>query len=178
MKKLSLIVAFLMFMLGAAQAQDKFDYKLVKEIVDNERPYFNDILKLYLADDKLLRTDDIALVYYGHSYMPEYKGGNDVNEKTLKNYVAENNFAKPIDFLTNYRCGKNIVDFVNQVFVPLMTKDFGGVDYSKTQLEWFPKRGDGEVKVTVFKPKEEKIIPDKDYSIFDETDALDEEKKA
>ena len=34
MKKLSLIVAFMMLMLGAAQAQDKFDYKLVKEIAD------------------------------------------------------------------------------------------------------------------------------------------------
>ena len=94
MKKLFFIVAALFLMMGTAQAQDKFDYKLVKEIVDNERPYFNDILKLYISDDKLLRTDDVALVYYGHSYLPEYKGGNDVNEKTLKNYVAENNAAK------------------------------------------------------------------------------------
>lgn len=94
MKKLSLIAISFFLMLGVAQAQDKFDYKLVKEIVDNERTYFNDILKLYLADDPLLRTDDVALVYYGHSYLPEYKGGNDINEKTLKNYVAENNSSK------------------------------------------------------------------------------------
>lgn len=94
MKKLSLIAISLFLMLGVAQAQDKFDYKLVKDIVDNERTYFNDILKLYLADDPLLRTDDVALVYYGHSYLPEYKGGNDINEKTLKNYVAENNSSK------------------------------------------------------------------------------------
>ena len=67
MKKIFFIVAALFMMMGTAQAQDKFDYKLVKEIVDNERPYFNDILKLYLADDKLLRTDDVAIVYYGHS---------------------------------------------------------------------------------------------------------------
>lgn len=94
MKKFFLIAVSLVLMLGTAQAQDKFDYKLVKEIVDNERSYFNDILKLYLADDKLLRIDDVALVYYGHSYLPEYKGGNDVNEKALKAYVAENNAAK------------------------------------------------------------------------------------
>ena len=94
MKKFFLIAVSMVLMLGTAQAQDKFDYKLVKEIVDNERSYFNDILKLYLADDKLLRIDDVALVYYGHSYLPEYKGGNDVNEKALKAYVAENNAAK------------------------------------------------------------------------------------
>ena len=94
MKKFFLIAVSLVLMLGTAQAQDKFDYKLVKEIVDNERSYFNDILKLYLADDKLLRIDDVALVYYGHSYLPEYTGGNDVNEKALKAYVAENNAAK------------------------------------------------------------------------------------
>ena len=94
MKKFFLIAVSMVLMIGTAQAQDKFDYKLVKEIVDNERSYFNDILKLYLADDKLLRIDDVALVYYGHSYLPEYKGGNDVNEKALKAYVAENNAAK------------------------------------------------------------------------------------
>lgn len=81
-------------MLGTVQAQEKFDYKLVKEIVDNERTYFNDILKLYLADDPLLRVDDVALIYYGQTYLPTYKGGNDVNDKALKNYVAENNQLK------------------------------------------------------------------------------------
>ncbi|MBQ5664098.1 MAG: DUF4919 domain-containing protein [Bacteroidaceae bacterium] len=105
MKKLLLTTIALMFMLGPAQAQDKFDYKLVKEIVDNERTYFNDILKLYLADDELLRTDDVALVYYGHSYMPEYKGGNDINEKTLKAYVAENNYTK------TYETSKKILTY-------------------------------------------------------------------
>ena len=80
--------------LSPAMAQEKFDYKLIKEIVDNERTYFNDILKLYLADDALLRTDDVALVYYGQTYLPTYKGGNDINEKTLKKYVAENNQLK------------------------------------------------------------------------------------
>ena len=44
------IVAALFLMMGTAQAQDKFDYKLVKEIVDNERSYFNDILKLYIEE--------------------------------------------------------------------------------------------------------------------------------
>lgn len=94
MKKTTFILVALFLMLNVVQAQDKFDFKLVKEIVDNERPYFNDILKLYLADDKLLRIDDVALIYYGQSYLPAYKGGNDVNEKTLKTFVTENNYNK------------------------------------------------------------------------------------
>ena len=94
MKKIALIVVAMLLALSPAMAQEKFDYKLIKEIVDNERTYFNDILKLYLADDALLRTDDVALVYYGQTYLPTYKGGNDINEKTLKKYVAENNQLK------------------------------------------------------------------------------------
>ena len=94
MKRIFLIATTLLMMLGTVQAQEKFDYKLVKEIVDNERTYFNDILKLYLADDPLLRVDDVALIYYGQTYLPTYKGGNDVNEKALKIYVAENNQLK------------------------------------------------------------------------------------
>jgi hypothetical protein len=94
MKKTALILTALLFMLAPVAAQDKFDFKLIKEIVDNERPYFNDILKLYLADDALLRTDDIALIYYEQTYLPTYNGGNDTNEKTLKRYVADNNQLK------------------------------------------------------------------------------------
>ena len=94
MKKILLILAGIFMMFSTVQAQEKFDYRLVKEIVDNERTYYNDILKLYLADDALLRVDDVALIYYGQSYLPTYKGGNDVNEKALKNYVAENNQLK------------------------------------------------------------------------------------
>lgn len=94
MKKIAFVVVSLLLTFVTVQAQDKFDFKLVKDIVENEKNYFNDILKLYLADDPLLRVDDVALVYYGQSYLPAYRGGSDVNEQTLKSYVTENNYAK------------------------------------------------------------------------------------
>ena len=94
MKKTLLTIALFCLTFTVMQAQEQFDYKLVKEIVDNERTYFNDILKLYLADDPLLRTDDIALLYYGQSYLPAYTGGNDANEKALKSYVASGDQKK------------------------------------------------------------------------------------
>ena len=100
MKKLITLATLLIALMGAAHAQDKFDYKLVKEIVDNERNYFNDITKLYIADDKLLRIDDIALVYYGQSYLPSYNAGNDINEKSLKSFVAEGNNKKTYETAT------------------------------------------------------------------------------
>ena len=95
MKKTILAIALFCLTFTAMQAQEQFDYKLVKEIVDNERTYFNDILKLYLADDPLLRTDDIALIYYGQSYLPTYTGGNDANEKALKSHVASGHQDPP-----------------------------------------------------------------------------------
>ena len=94
MKKAIMTALLLCVTFLAPQAQEQFDYKLVKEIIDNERTYYNDILKLYLADDPLLRTDDVALIYYGQSYLPTYTGGNDANEKALKSFVATGNQAK------------------------------------------------------------------------------------
>ena len=158
MKRLSLIATVLMLLLGVAQAQDKFDYKLVKDIVENERTYFNDILKLYMADDKLLRTDDIALVYYGHSYLPEYKGGNDANEKALKNYVAENNVAKI------YETSKKILSYnpvnLNALFYAWLSsqklakpeKEVGSYVYKYLSiLEMITTMGDGKSSRSPFR---------------------------
>lgn len=70
-------------------AQAVLDLKLIQETVENEKEYFQDILNIFQNDDPLLRTEDIALVYYGHSFLPSYNAGNDKNEEALKNYVAQ-----------------------------------------------------------------------------------------
>ncbi len=95
MKRIHLTIAALFVAILSIQAQSKLDLNLIKETVENEKEYFNDILNVYLNDDPLIRIDDLALVYYGQSYLPEYRGSNDSNEEELKNHMAkgENNKA-------------------------------------------------------------------------------------
>lgn len=95
MKRIHLTIAALFVAILSVQAQSKLDLNLIKETVENEKEYFNDILNVYLNDDPLIRIDDLALVYYGQSYLTEYRGSNDSNEEELKNHMAkgENNKA-------------------------------------------------------------------------------------
>lgn len=88
MKKF-LTTLFFMTAITAAFAQVKLDITTIEDIVKNEKQYFNDILELYKKDDPLLRVDDIALVYYGQAFSPEYKPGTDSNEKQLNKLYEE-----------------------------------------------------------------------------------------
>lgn len=89
MKRVFFTLAVLFAAISSIEAQAKLDLKIIKETVETEKSYFQDILNIFLNDDPLLRTDDIALVYYGHSYLPTYNGGNDKNEEELKNQMAK-----------------------------------------------------------------------------------------
>lgn len=81
------------------------DYNSIKEIVENEKEYYNDILRIYQNDDPMIRVDDYALVYYGHTFTPQYKGAGDENEETLKNYAASG------DMLKQYETAKKILEY-------------------------------------------------------------------
>ena len=87
MRKIVTMAALLVATLFAS-AQAQLDYKTIKDIVENEKQYYNDILNVYLNDDPNIRADDYALVYYGQSLLPAYNGGNDKNEEALKSYAA------------------------------------------------------------------------------------------
>lgn len=89
MKKISFLLTMLLVAIISAQAQASLDLKLIKETVENEKEYYNDIVNVYLGDDPLIRLDDLALVYYGYIYSPQYRGSNDANEVKLKNYMAQ-----------------------------------------------------------------------------------------
>ena len=68
----------------AAFGQTELNDSIVEYIVKNERQYFNEITQLYNNDDPMLRVDDIALIYYGQAFLPQYNPGKDENEKALK----------------------------------------------------------------------------------------------
>lgn len=94
MKKTFFTLFILSIVSFSVKAQSTLDLKLIKETVENEKNYFNDIMNIYQTDDPMIRVDDLALVYYGQSYLPAYNGGNDANEEALKEYVSENKYPQ------------------------------------------------------------------------------------
>ena len=104
MRKIVTMAALLVATLFAS-AQAQLDYKTIKDIVENEKQYYNDILNVYLNDDPYIRVDDYALVYYGQSFLPAYNGGNDKNEEALKSYAAEGKL------LEQYETAKKILEY-------------------------------------------------------------------
>lgn len=88
-----------------AEAQVFLDYATIEDIVKNERSYFDDIVNIYRNDDPMIRLDDIALVYYGQAFLPQYNPGNDENEKALKKYHDEGNHAEA------YNTAKKIMEY-------------------------------------------------------------------
>ena len=75
-------------------AQVFLDYATIEDIVKNEREYFDEIVGIYKSDDPMIRLDDIALVYYGQAFLPQYNPGNDENEKALKRFHDAGNHAE------------------------------------------------------------------------------------
>ena len=88
MKKILLSI-MLFFGCTAAFGQLEINDTVVGYIVKHEREYFNEITKLYNSNDPMLHVDDIALVYYGQAFLPQYNPGKDENEKALKRLYEE-----------------------------------------------------------------------------------------
>ena len=91
MKKILLsIMLFISCMTAFGQVE--LNDSIVEYIVKNERQYFNEITQLYNNDDPMMSVDDIALIYYGQAFLPQYNPGKDENEKALKKlYEAKKN---------------------------------------------------------------------------------------
>lgn len=91
MKRLFILFALTMSF-SLANAQEQLDLKLIEETVKEEKQYFRDITKVFTTNDPYIRLTDIALVYYGHSFTPQYNPIKDENEKLLKKYIYEENY--------------------------------------------------------------------------------------
>lgn len=95
----------LCFWIFVANAQVFLDYATIEDIVKNEREYFDEIVDIYKNDDPMIRLDDIALVYYGQAFLPQYNPGNDENEKALKRFHDAGNHAEA------YNTAKKIIEY-------------------------------------------------------------------
>jgi hypothetical protein len=169
MKK-TISALILLFACITASAQVVLDNATIEDIVKNERNYFNDITEIYRNDDPLLRIDDIALVYYGQAFLPQYKPGSDENEKELKKLFDENKHQQV------YELAKSVLTYnpvsLNALFcIYIASKE---LDKSEEECASYLKKyngiidmicyyGDGKSSDTAFRI----ITPeDQDYIIY------------
>ena len=154
-----------------SELKDKYSFVFVDEYQD-ANPLQEAIISMLQKDGNMFYVGDVKQSIYAFRN----------SDPTIFTYLYDNfdkrGFAQPINFVTNYRCGKNIVDFVNGVFNPLMTRDFGGVDYKSNPLLHHASKGDGEVKTTIFKTEKTTEVIEEDYSIFNEEKASKTERIA
>ncbi|MBR3884012.1 MAG: DUF4919 domain-containing protein [Bacteroidaceae bacterium] len=158
MRKTTLTILMFLITVLSLHAQNKVDLDIIKEIVQNEKGYYNDILNVYLTDDPYIRIDDIALIYYGQAYLPTYKGGNDANEEMLKTYVSESNQRKV------YNTAKKILEYnpvsLNALFYAWRSAEALGLTEAEATsyvkkylslLEMIITTNDGKSSKTAFK---------------------------
>ncbi len=157
-----------------ANAQVLLDFATIEEIVRNEPGYFKEIVEIYRNDDPMIRTDDVALVYYGQAFLPQYNPGNDDNEKALKRFHDEGNHAEA------YNTAKRIMEYnpvsLNALFnLIIASKELGKseaetnsyVTKYRSILEMITAYGKGNTSDSPFKV----IAPDdQDYVLFHELD--------
>ena len=163
---LSLIALFIVC--ATANSQVMLDNEMIEDIVNNERTYFDEITQIYKNDDPMLRVDDIALVYYGQAFLPQYNPGKD--EKLLKKLHDE---KKNVEI---YNVAKNILEYnpvsLNALFsIYIASKELGKSDeeclsYLKKYqsiIDMICKYGDGKSSDTAFRI----ITPDdQDYIVY------------
>ncbi|MBQ5888651.1 MAG: DUF4919 domain-containing protein [Bacteroidaceae bacterium] len=165
---LSLILLFITC--ATANSQVVLDNETIEDIVKNEREYFDQITEIYKNDDPMLRIDDIALIYYGQAFMPQYRPGKDENEKALKRLHDEKKNAEV------YNVAKNILEYnpvsLNALFsIYIASRELGKSDeecisYLKKYqsiLDMICYYGDGKSSESAFRI----ITPDdQDYIIY------------
>ena len=99
-----LLSMMLLICSAASYGQMELNDSIIEHIVKNERQYFNEITAIYKSDDPMLHVSDIALVYYGQAFLPQYNPGKDENEKLLKRLYEEKRNAEM------YNVAKNILN--------------------------------------------------------------------
>ena len=106
----------------------KYQYKLimVDECQDNssEQNYFIDLI----SNNNVFSVGDIKQSIYKFR-----KAAPELFQEKYDKY-KENNGGQAIDMNTNYRSRSEILDAINEMFIKLMTNDFGGANYKKDHI--------------------------------------------
>lgn len=144
-----------------AQATINVDYSAINEYVTNNSEDFQKLMQRFADNDSTLTHEDRALIYYGYSFTPAYKGSMDEYVPDFKRF---NELVKEEKHEEAYEAGKEILKR-NPVSLKLLFHMFAlanelGKDtqeiksYSKkyaSLLFMITLSGDGKTEDTAFK---------------------------
>lgn len=97
------------------------DYPAIKEYVTNHSDEFQQLMQRFEENDTSLTREDKALVYYGYSFTPAYKGSMD---EYLPDFKEFNELIKSEKHEEAYEIGKNILKR-NPVSLKLLFNMYG-----------------------------------------------------
>ncbi len=158
----------------AAQIADQYDYIFVDEYQDTSVLQELIIHNLQRADN-LFTVGDIKQSIYG------FRNAEPTIFINRRKLYENREIGKNIPMNDNFRSTKGILDFANAFFSPIMSEEFGGVDYAndaKLQPGITIEESDAlpACQVTLFspKPKTDKELP-KVYSVAEDDFSIGEE---
>ncbi len=112
---------------GEKEVRSKYKYVFVDEYQDINPLQERLITELSLDADLFMVGDLKQSIYAFRGCEPRF-----FKEKYESFTVGSGGTAFDLD--VNYRSGKAIISFVNEVFVPVMKREFGGTDYAKNPM--------------------------------------------
>ncbi|MBR6778691.1 MAG: UvrD-helicase domain-containing protein [Clostridia bacterium] len=158
----------------ALELQSKYKYVFIDEYQD-VNPLQDSIMKKLVGQNTHLFTvGDVKQSIYG------FRGSSP--EWFLEKYnslKANNNNGDVFDMNVNFRSNPKILNFINEIFCKLMTKDLTGIDY-KNDCMIQPKRDDivdDKVHIMLIKSNQEKQIAQGVYSVKNHTSRVVNDEK-
>ena len=111
---------------GALRA--KYKYIFVDECQD-VNPIQDYIIQTLSSGNNLFMVGDLKQSIYGFR-----KSDPSLFKQRIDDYQSSKLDGVAVGLNTNFRSKQGILDFVNDVFAPLMSERFGGVDYATTAM--------------------------------------------
>lgn len=149
-----------------SELQEKYKYIFIDEYQD-VNPLQDELMnKLTNENTKLFMVGDVKQSIYGfRGASPEWF----LNK--YNNFKSESDFGCAYDMNVNFRSSPKVLNFVNEVFSCLMTKESADISYKQDALIE-PKRDDiidGKVKLTFVCNKHEKSLASGLYSVKEDS---------
>ena len=176
----------------AIRAELSCDHVLVDEKQD-VNPIQDRLVRLLSDGHSLFSVGDVK-----QSIFRFRQGAPEIFQRLMREGREDLDHSDVILFDKNFRSSKAVISFVNEVFMPLMTERFGGVDYSEAPLRGREPVGEdgkpiidvGYVNCTFFDPADAPSgtplpseftsvydIPEEDRRLKENASAVDEEAK-
>lgn len=149
------------------EIKGKYEYVFVDEYQD-VNPLQERIISAVKGDNNLFLVGDVKQSIYAFRMCdPRYFLDKHAN-------YARQNFLPPFELNDNFRSCKEILEYANEVFRPLMTKEFGRVDYAnRAQLISGTGENGGEIKLNLIVANNEKKTRNTVYSVLKDSQSND-----